>query len=116
LYDAGSGGTAESFKLVLEGVESRSPQTDFFASEDFGSRIFWQPAGADQSSGWYFPGAYVQYFNKSVFTDTLTGNGSGLTSVNAATATVVDGSDSTSFVVIVDSATGNLPIKTDTAR
>lgn len=43
------------------------------------------------------------------------GSGSALTSVTAANVTVVDGSDSTSFVGIFDSATGNLPVKTDTA-
>lgn len=43
----------------------------------------------------------------------FTGNGSGLTSVNSTTVTVVDGTDPTSFVLIADSATGSLPVKTD---
>ena len=41
------------------------------------------------------------------------GGGSQLSAVNAATVTVIDGTDSTSFVSIFDSATGNLPVKTD---
>lgn len=44
---------------------------------------------------------------------TVTGDGSGLTDLNAATVTVVDGTDSTSFFSIFDSATGSLAVKTD---
>ena len=48
----------------------------------------------------------------------LTGTATGLTAGNAtlaATSTVVDGTDSTSFPAIFDSATGSLAIKTDGA-
>lgn len=48
-------------------------------------------------------------------TGNVTGNvtGNADTATTAATSTIVDSTDSTSSVVIVDSATGNLPLKTD---
>jgi hypothetical protein len=46
---------------------------------------------------------------------TFSGSGASLTAVNAATVTVVDGTDATSFVGIFDSATGSLAAKTDAA-
>jgi hypothetical protein len=46
------------------------------------------------------------------FAGPLTGNAS--TATLAATSTIIDGTDASSFVVIVDSATGSLALKTDT--
>lgn len=45
----------------------------------------------------------------------ITGSGSGLTSVNAATVATAAGSDATSFMLIGGDATGNQAVKTSTA-
>jgi len=49
------------------------------------------------------------------FAGPITGNVTGDVTGNAGTVTVIDGSDASSFVLIADSATGSLPVKTDGA-
>jgi hypothetical protein len=80
-YDGGNGANEVSFKVVLEGVESRSPQTNFFNSEGYGSRIFGDLLVLTNLPGVTSTGAYVQRFNDVVFAGQLTGNGRGVTNI-----------------------------------
>jgi hypothetical protein len=51
--------------------------------ENYGSRIFGSLLVLTNLGGGTSPGAYVQQFNKTVFTGVVTGNGGGLTDLNA---------------------------------
>ena len=105
------------FPLICYGSDSKiTDLTDVGASDDDVMYIVDNPGTTSASDNKITLGNLLLWLASEDWTVTGTWNWSGATTsgVNANTVVVVDSTDTTSYVAIVDSANGNLAVKTDT--